>query len=226
MLDGFMRRLIDPPLDRAGAWLAGRGVPADGLTAFGLVAGLASAVAIVAGADALALLLLGLSRLLDGLDGATARGSRRTDRGGFLDIVFDFAFYGAIPLAFAIRDPAQNGVPAAVLLFSFYVNGASFLAFAAVAAKRGLESRVRGIKSIYFTAGLAEGTETILVFVAMVLFADAFPILAYGFAGLTLMSALARVSLAWSAFRDEPEAPEGLRQGSLATPPVHGGEKS
>jgi phosphatidylglycerophosphate synthase len=226
MLDGLMRRLIDPPLDRAGAWLAQRGVLADLLTVIGLVAGLGSAGAIVARLDALAFGLLALSRLLDGLDGATARASRQTDRGGFIDIVFDFAFYGAIPLAFAIRDPAQNGVPAAVLLFSFYVNGASFLAFAAVAAKRGLESRVRGIKSIYFTAGLAEGTETILVFFAMVLFADAFPILAYGFAGLTLMSALARVTLAWSAFRDEPDAPESLQQGRLATPPVHGGEKS
>jgi phosphatidylglycerophosphate synthase len=215
MLDGFMRRLIDPPLDRAGAWLARRGVVADLLTTLGLLAGFGSAAAIVARADALALLLLALSRLLDGLDGATARASRPTDRGGFIDIVFDFAFYGIIPLAFAIRDPAQNGVPAAVLLFSFYVNGASFLAFAAVAAKRGLESRARGIKSIYFTAGLAEGTETILVFFAMVLFPVAFPILAYAFAGLTLMSALARVSLAWSAFRDEPD-----------TLPVDGGEKS
>jgi phosphatidylglycerophosphate synthase len=205
MLDGLVRRLIDPALDRAGAALAARGVSADGLTALGLVVGLAAAVAIAAGAGTIALILLLTSRLLDGLDGATARASRLTDRGGFIDIVFDFAFYGAIPLAFAVRDPAANGVPAAVLLFSFYVNGASFLAFAAVAAKRGLESRVRGVKSIYFTAGLAEGTETIVIFAAMVLLPAWFPLLALGFAGLTLMSAVARVTLAWSAFRDEPE---------------------
>ena len=205
MLDGLVRRLIDPALDRAGAALAARGVSADGLTALGLVLGLAAAVAIAAGAGTVALILLLTSRVLDGLDGATARASRLTDRGGFIDIVFDFAFYGAIPLAFALRDPAVNGVPAAVLLFSFYVNGASFLAFAAVAAKRGLESRVRGVKSIYFTAGLAEGTETIVIFAAMVLLPAWFPLLALGFAGLTLMSAVARVTLAWSAFRDEPE---------------------
>ena len=47
------------------------------------------------------------------------------------------------------------------------MNGASFLAFAAVAAKRGLE-QARGIKSIYFTAGLDGGTETILFFIAMI----------------------------------------------------------
>lgn len=204
MLDGFVRRLIDPPLDRLGRVLARAKVPADLLTFLALLTGLAAAAAIVAGSDGAALALLLASRTLDGLDGATARASRRTDRGGFIDIVFDFIFYGVVPLAFALRDPDANALPATVLLFSFYVNGSSFLAFAAVAAKRGLESRVRGVKSIYFTAGLAEGTETILVFLAMCAFPRWFPVLAYGFAGLTLMSAVARIVLAWHAFRDEP----------------------
>lgn len=200
-----MRRLFDPPLNRAGEALARANVPADVLTGLGLVAGLVAAAGIAARYDAAAVILLLVSRTLDGLDGATARASKLTDRGGFLDIVFDFAFYGAVPLAFALRDPHANALAAAVLLFSFYVNGASFLAFAAVAAKRGLVSRVRGVKSIYFTAGLAEGTETILVFVLMILVPDWFALLAYGFAGLTLMSAVARVTLAWRAFEDRPD---------------------
>jgi phosphatidylglycerophosphate synthase len=205
MLDGLMRRLIDPPLDRAGAALARGRIPADLLTGLGLLAGLGAAAAVAAGADPLALGLLVIGRILDGLDGATARASRMTDRGGFLDIVFDFIFYGAIPLAFALRDPAAHAVPAAVLLFAFYVNGASFLAFSAVAAKRQLETQVRGVKSIYFSVGLAEGTETILVFALMILFPSAFPILAYGFAALTLMGAITRVTLAWRVFQDEDE---------------------
>ena len=155
--------------------------------------------------DLMALVLFIANRVLDGLDGAVARASVRTDRGGFLDIVLDFAVYGAVPLAFALRDPAQNAVPAAVLLFAFYVNGASVLAFAAVAAKRGLENGVWADKSIYFTAGLAEGTETILFFCAMILWPAWFPVLAHAFAGLTLMSALARVALAWRVFRDNGE---------------------
>jgi phosphatidylglycerophosphate synthase len=205
MLDGLVRRMIDPSLDRIGAGLARRGVSADALTALGLLAGLASAGSVVFRADGAAVVLLLASRILDGLDGAVARATRRTDRGGFIDIVFDFAVYGAVPLAFVLRDPAQNSVAAAVLLFSFYLNGSSFLAFAAVAAKRRLESTLRGIKSIYFTAGLAEGTETIAVFIAMILMPPWFPILAYGFASLTLMSAVTRIALAWGAFRDEPD---------------------
>ena len=200
MLDGLARRLLDPALDRTGRVLASRGVPADALTFAGLACGLGAALAVALAADGVALAAFAVNRLLDGLDGAVARATTRTDRGGFLDIVLDFVTYGAIPLAFALRDPAANALAAAVLLFAFYVNGASFLAFAAVAAKRGLESSVRGVKSIYFTAGLAEGTETVLAFVAMMLWPRHFSIMALAFAGLTLMGAVARVTLAWHVF--------------------------
>jgi phosphatidylglycerophosphate synthase len=203
MFDGLARRLLDPALDRLGRDLAGRRISADAVTFAGLLCGLVSACAIVLGAAGIALLGLGLNRLLDGLDGAVARATARTDRGGFLDIVLDFVVYGSVPLAFALRDPGANALAAAVLLFAFYVNGATFLAFAAVAAKRGLESSVRGVKSIYFTAGLAEGTETVLAFAAMILWPGYFPLVAVAFAGLTLMGAIARVTLAWRVFRDE-----------------------
>ena len=200
MLDGFARRLLDPALDRAGRALAARGVHADALTFAGLACGLAAALAVALAADGIALAAFAVNRLLDGLDGAVARATTRTDRGGFLDIVLDFVTYGAVPLAFAVRDPAANALAAAVLLFAFYVNGASFLAFAAVAAKRGLDSSIRGVKSIYFTAGLAEGTETILAFAAMILWPRHFSVIALAFAGLTLMGAVARVTLAWHVF--------------------------
>ena len=202
MLDRPLRRLLDPALGRAGRMLAARGVGADALTFAGLAVGLATALCVASRLDGAALALFAGNRLLDGLDGAVARATVRTDRGGFIDIVLDFAVYGAVPLAFALRDPAANAVAAAVLLFAFYVNGASFLAFAAVAAKRGLESAVFRDKSIHFTAGLAEGTETILFFAAMMLRPDSFPVLAYAFSGLALMSAVARVAMAWHAFRD------------------------
>ena len=199
MLDGAARRLIGPPLDAAGRRLARHGVSADGLTVTGFLCGLAAAAAIASDATLLALIPLGLSRLLDGLDGAVARATRKTDRGGYLDITLDFAFYGAVPLAFALRDGADARA-AAVLLFAFYVNGASFLAFAAVAARRGMATTRRGEKTIYFTAGLAEGTETIAAFVAMCLWPAAFALIASIFAGLCLITAAARVALAVRTF--------------------------
>ena len=202
MLDGLLRQIIDPPLLATGRLLAARGVSADAVTLIGLAKGLGCGIAIWLHLDVLALVLLLGGRICDGLDGAVAAASQRTDRGGFLDIVCDFVFYGAVPLAFALRDPALNALPASVLLFSFYVNGATFLAYAAVAARRGLETSTRGHKTIYFSAGLAEGAETILVFVLMLLFPDLFGALAYIFAALVGVTAISRAIIAWTTFRD------------------------
>ena len=121
MLDGMMRGVIDAPLNRGGRWLAARGASANAVTLAGLALGLVAAALIwrLAGRGLLVALVLLASRLADGLDGAVARARGKTDFGGYLDIVCDFAFYGAIPLAFVLRDPAANGVAGAFLLFSF-----------------------------------------------------------------------------------------------------------
>ncbi len=200
MLDGIMRKAIDPTLDRWGAALAARGWSADAVTLAGLALGLAAAGLIALGWTWAALVPLLASRLADGLDGAVARATRRTDFGGYLDIVADFAFYGAVPMAFVWADPATNGAAGAFLLLSFYVNGATFLGFAILAAKRGMETASRGAKSLYFTGGLLEGTETIGFFVILCLFPGAFVPLAWLFGTLCLVTAAARVLLGRNVF--------------------------
>jgi phosphatidylglycerophosphate synthase len=193
MLDAFARRLIDPPLNGLGQRLARAGVSANHVTLAGLAVGLLGALAIIGGAFWLALMLILGSRFLDGLDGATARAAQPTDFGGYLDIVSDFLFYGAVPLAFVIHNPEANAIAGAVLLTSFYFNGASFLGYAALAAKRGIETRAQGIKSLYFSNGLLEGTETIAFFVALCLWPHAFAMLAYVFGTLCFLTAILRL---------------------------------
>jgi phosphatidylglycerophosphate synthase len=200
MLDGMMRRVIDPPLDRMGRALARRGVGADAVTLTGLGLGLIAAALIALGAPMLALVPLLLGRLADGLDGAVARASRQTDFGGYFDIAADFLFYGAIPLAFVILDPGANGLAGAFLLFAFYVNGASFLGYAILAEKRKMTTQARGAKSLYFTGGLLEGTETIAFFVALCLMPAWFAALAWVFGALCLVTAVSRVLLARKVF--------------------------
>ncbi len=201
MLDGLLRKLIDPGLNWAARGLAARGLRADQVTLIGLGFGLVAALMIAFGLPTeLALIPLLASRLADGLDGAVARVSQKTDFGGFLDIVSDFAFYGMIPFAFAWVDPG-NALAAAFLIFTFYVNGASFLAFAVLAEKRGLQTSSRGEKSLYFTAGIMEGAETILFLIAFCLWPAAFPALATVFGILCLITATARVLLARRVFR-------------------------
>ena len=159
MFDSRLRQWIDPPLDRMGHRLAASGITADQVTIAGFAVGMLAALAIANSQYFIGLLLLGAGRIADGLDGAVARATAKTDRGGFLDIVFDFFFYGAIPTAFAIADPPANALPAALLLLSFYMNGSAFLAFAVMAAKRGIETEAQGEKSLYYLTGLAEGAE-------------------------------------------------------------------
>jgi phosphatidylglycerophosphate synthase len=201
MLDGWARKRIDPFLGGIAVPLAKAGVSANAITVGGCIVGLAAALAIALGQFWLGLFLLLVSRLGDGLDGAVARIKGKTDLGGFLDIVLDFIFYGAIPLGFVLADPAANAVAGAVLVFSFYVNGSSFLAYAIMAEKRKLETNARGAKSLFFTTGIAEASETLAAFVAMCLFPAWFSQIAYVFAALTFYTALSRIVLAVRTLR-------------------------
>lgn len=201
MLDGWARRLLDPALDAVVGRLMAVGVTPNAVTLASAAVGLGAAAAAAAGALWTALALMLASRLGDGLDGALAKRAGASDLGGYLDIVLDFLFYGAFPLGFVLLDPADNAVAGAVLLMSFYVNGASFLAYAAIAEKRGLTTDIRGGKSLFFTVGLAEATETILFFAAICIWPQWFAALAYVFAAMTFYTAASRIVLAWRKFR-------------------------
>ncbi len=200
MFDAQIRPFIDPPLNFAGRLLARLGITANQVTMVGGGLGIAAAGAIVFQQMGLAFGLIVLSRLADGLDGAVARATQKSNFGGFLDIVTDFLFYGAIPMAFIWLDPAAHGAAGAWLLVSFYFNGATFLAYAILAEKQGLETQERGKKSLYFTGGLLEGAETIAFFLLIVSFPQWFVGLAWVFGGLCFTTAGARVLLARDVF--------------------------
>ena len=202
MFDARLRPMIDPPLNAIGVRLANAGISANMVTVSGFCLGLLAAVSIAFGCFLAGFVLIALNRLFDGLDGAVARASQKTDLGGYLDITFDFFFYGAIPLAFAIQAPETNALPAAALLASFYANGSAFLAFAIMAEKRNLSTSNHAAKSLYYIGGLAEGTETIGLFLLMALLPAWFPILAWAFAGVCLVSASARVLIGLRALKD------------------------
>lgn len=195
MFDARLRPLIDPPLNRIGAGLARMGLSANMLTLIGLAIGLGGAATIASGQFAAGLVLIVVNRLADGLDGAVARANGATDLGGYFDIVADFAFYVSIPVAFGIVDPA-NTVPALVLVASFVLTGTSFLAFAAIAANRGEKTDAHGRKSFFYSTGIAEGAETIIVFLAMAIWPAWFGIIAYIYAALCVLTVVQRSLLA------------------------------
>jgi phosphatidylglycerophosphate synthase len=200
MLDRAALKITKPAVDSAATWLAARGVTANQATLAGFGFGIVAAVLIASGFAGAAMLPLLLNRVLDGIDGAIARLTRPTERGAFLDIALDFVFYAAIPLAFALRDPAANALAAAVLLAAFLATGTSFLAFAVMAEKRGLKSTDYPSKSFYYLGGLTEGTETIACFLFMCAWPQHFPAIAYIYAGLCAVTAATRLFAGWRLF--------------------------
>lgn len=196
MLDATLRPLIDPPLDRVAARLERLGVGANAITVTGFAIGAVAALLVALGSPLLALAGLVANRLLDGLDGAVARRRGVTDFGGYLDIVLDFLFYAGFVFAFAVADPQRNALAAAFLILCFVGTGSSFLAYAIMAARRGIETRARGTKSLYYLGGLTEGTETIAVFVLFCLAPTWFAPLAILFGVLCCLTTVSRILIA------------------------------
>ena len=177
------------------------GLSADQITIAGFIIGMSVIPLLALQLYLPALLAILLNRLFDGLDGTIARMTKTSDRGAFLDIVLDFLFYSAVPLGFALADPSQNALPAAFLIYSFIGSGCSFLAFATIAEKRKLKSEDYPNKGFYYLGGLAEATETILVYVAMCLLPSSFAIFSYGFGVICLISTVLRIYAGWRLFK-------------------------
>ena len=201
MLDRALSALIQRPLVALARGAVALKLRADAITFAGFFVGMAAALAIAAGQPLWGLALMLSSRLLDGLDGAVARLTAPTDRGAFLDITLDFLFYASIPLAFAIVDPVNNALAAAVLLAAFMGTASSFLAFAVLAERRGLKSEAWPHKGLFYLGGLTEASETLICFVLMCLWPAHFAWLAYAFAALCGLTIVSRLAAGWQAFR-------------------------
>ena len=87
-----------------------------------------------------------------------------------------------------------------ILIASFTLTCASFLAFAAIAAKRGAQTSAHGRKAFFYSTGLAEGAETVAVFIAMCLWPAHFATIAYAYAALCLLTVVQRSLLARQSF--------------------------
>ncbi|CAH8209841.1 CDP-alcohol phosphatidyltransferase family protein [Vibrio aestuarianus] len=193
MLDRLSIKVIRAPLTLGARLLNKCGITANQTTVFGFIVGCFALPALVTEQYLWALLFIVLNRICDGLDGALARIQGITDSGGFLDISLDFLFYSLIPFGFVLANPEQNAVAGAFLIFSFIGTGSSFLAFAVMAGKRGIENPVYKHKSLYYMSGLTEGTETIACFIAFCLLPSHFSMLAYLFGAACWFTTATRI---------------------------------
>lgn len=193
MLDSTLRRVAGPAVEGAGRRLAGAGVRPVWLTGGGFLLGAAACVAVATGRFDMALGLWLANRLLDALDGAVARAIGPTERGAFFDIVADFAVYGGFVVGLAVALPAAR-LACVVLLAAYYVSGTAFLAFSSLLERR--RAATGDGRSLHFVGGLAEGTETVVVYLAFCLLPADAETIAWGFAAAVAITALQRVVLA------------------------------
>ncbi|MGD9792067.1 MAG: CDP-alcohol phosphatidyltransferase family protein [Acidimicrobiia bacterium] len=194
MIDRRLRAAVDRPVSAVGVRLAGVGVGAEILTLVGLVFGIGACVALADDRRWMALTLWLANRLVDGIDGAVARVVGPTDRGGFIDIVSDFAVYGGFVVAVAYARPDAR-VACVALLCAYYVSGAAFLAWSSMAEKR---ARIVGDnRSLHFVGGIAEGAETIVVYVLLCVWPSATVEIVWTFTVAVAITALQRIWFAW-----------------------------
>jgi len=193
MLDARTRRLVGPPLERMAAAAARAGLTPGLVTAVGLVVGVGACLAAAFAIWPLALVLWLANRALDGLDGALARRTGPSDLGGMLDFLADFVVYGGFVVAVGIAEPDAR-VAATVLLAAYLLNNVALLSFASLIEKRGLD--LGDERSLRFTAGLTEGTETIIAYVALCLVPGSAATIMWIFAAMVLVTVVQRVRLA------------------------------
>lgn len=148
-----------------------------------------------------------VSRFLDGLDGLLARVQRKqSDFGGYLDILLDFVVYAALPIAIVVRNPsADRYLAVALMLASFYVNGASWMYLAAILEKRssqfvGDPAAPPTMTTVVMPSGLVGATETIVAYCVFLIWPNQAVLLFTIFAGLVVITTLQRLIWAWNKF--------------------------
>ena len=207
MLDRWTMPLTHRPLKCIAQPLYQRHITPDQVTLTAFVIGISALPLLAYEQYGLALLVIVLNRLGDGVDGVLARLSGRTsDAGGFLDIGLDFVFYAAVVLGFALANPAQNALAAALLLFAFIGTGTSFLAFAIATKQQAIERPHFPNKAFYYLEGLTEGTETVMTLVVFCLFPAYFASLATLFSIACLITTAIRLWGGYWTLR-RPEKP-------------------
>lgn len=173
MLDHHVRPVKDRLLAPLARVLAPRVHP-NVLSLGGMVAAVVAAGLVTQGQYGWALASWGASRILDGVDGIVARLRGPTAFGGYLDLLLDGVGYAAIPLAFAIQWGTLAGwILASLLLTTYYLNVLSWGVLAAFTGGRVSGANMATSSSgpgITLPRGLVEGTETVVLYTAALLF--------------------------------------------------------
>lgn len=185
MIDTHGRKAVQPMFDRMSKWLATRNISPNVITLTALVCGIITAVMLANNFMIPALLFLWVSGFLDVLDGSLARYTKQSSPfGAYMDLVFDRVVEGVVILGFYLAMP-QLVLPA----FGFYItamfNFTTFMLAGTLFANTGL-------KSMHYDVGIAERTETFIVYSLMMILPMFAGIILWIFNGVMLLTGIIR----------------------------------
>ncbi len=206
MIDAPLRRATGPVVASIGRHLHDRGMRPGWLTGAGWAVGVGACLA--AGARLWPLALAGwlANRVFDGLDGPVARAGQPTDRGGLFDIVADFSIYGGFVLGVAVGEPSAR-LACVALLAAYYISGTTFLALSSLLERRRHDDG--DPRALRFVGGLAEGAETIAVYVLFCVAPAHAAVIAWAFAVAVAITAGQRILTAIRLLTAPADAPRG-----------------
>ncbi|RKQ97084.1 phosphatidylglycerophosphate synthase [Kushneria sinocarnis] len=197
MLDRWLRRATQPPL----RWLARHSiywrVTPLGASLTGLTLAVFVMVMLVLHFYMAALAGLLLNRFFDGLDGALARTMGEDETAGrFLDACLEVLSRMLFLLGFALAEPAQNALPALILLATGSALDISIARFEAQTGQR------RGVLrhahwALRLLDMITHATPRLLILVAACVWPHYFPVIAWSYAGVQALLLPARVILGY-----------------------------
>ena len=196
MFDRSIQKIVQIPLKFIGRYVLQFAQP-NHVTFLGFIFGIVMCLLIYFQLFKLALVFLLLNRISDGLDGAMARLTSPTPRGGYFDIVADFLIYAGFVLSFGLGNQ-ENLLISALLLFSYIGTGTTFLAKAAIQhqvdqTKHSIEQENEIHKSFHYASGLIEGTETIIFMILCLISPSYFNLIGFVFFILCLITIVSRI---------------------------------
>lgn len=187
MIDTSLRHKFQPAFDIMAKKLAEHNIKPDSITYAAFFFGIMASLSVALGYSSIGISLLWFSGLLDVLDGSVARLTGvSTKTGAYMDMILDRMVEAVFIFALAYRFPEAYY---AYMLFYIAVIF-NFTTFIVAGALFQNTSK----KSMHYDTGIAERTETFIVFTLLVMFSRYITPMLMAFNALIFLTGLIRYS--------------------------------
>ncbi|MFU8793371.1 MAG: CDP-alcohol phosphatidyltransferase family protein [Acholeplasmataceae bacterium] len=185
MIDTKLRKYVQPVFNQMGKGFVKLRMSPNMITVLAFIIGVSAGVFIAFGQIAIPIVLLWTSGLLDVIDGTVARLTNKNSKmGAYLDLIFDRMAEAAIILGFYFLFK-EHALAYILFFISVIFNFTTFLVAASL-------FKNEGEKSMHYDIGIAERTETFVVFTLMMLLNQHVFIILMIFNGIIFLTGILR----------------------------------